>query len=97
MSFKKGFEKVSGNPQLVYTIFIAVLITGSFVFMSERFINIAQTAEERLINVRIGSLQDSFVSFAGERIDDSMYLNQRIQDVMINNETIKGFKIITKN
>jgi signal transduction histidine kinase len=95
-NFKKGIEKVTNNPQLIYTVVIAVLITGSFVFMAERFIGIANNAEERLINVRIGSLQDAFVSFAGDKIDDSSYLNQRIKDVVDANETIKSFKIISR-
>jgi len=96
LNLKKGIEKIKDNPQLIYTIFIAILITGSFIFMSEKFIGIAQTAEERLINVRIGSLQDAFVSFAGEKMNDPAYLNQKIRDVITTNETIKNFKIVVK-
>lgn len=95
-SFKKGIEKLTKNPQLIYTIIVAVLITGSFIFMAERFIGIANSAEERLINVRIGSLQDAFVSFAGDRISDTEYLNKRIKSVVEANETIKNFKIVVK-
>jgi signal transduction histidine kinase len=95
-SFKKGINKVTNNPQLIYTVVVAVLITGSFVFMSQRFINIANDAEERLINVRIGSLQDAFVSFAGDKIDDHEYLNKKIQEIIATNETIKSFKIVVK-
>ncbi|KKT00607.1 MAG: PAS domain S-box protein [Candidatus Nomurabacteria bacterium GW2011_GWA2_43_15] len=75
---------------------MAVLITGSFIFMSERFIGIANDAQERLINVRIGSLQDAFVSFAGEKINDTEYLNKKISDIIKTNETIKSFKVIVK-
>ena len=95
-NFKKGIQKITSNPQLIYTVVIAVLITGSFIFMAERFISIANNAQERLINVRIGSLQDAFVSFASDKINDSEYLNNKIQDVINTNETIKSFKIITK-
>jgi signal transduction histidine kinase len=96
LSLKKGVKKIADNPQLIYTIFVAVLITGSFIFMSERFIGIANNAEERLINVRIGSLQDAFVSFAGDKMNDTDYLNEKIQNIISSNETIKNFKVIVK-
>jgi len=96
LNLEKGVKKVASNPQLIYTIIVAVLITGSFIFMAEKFIGIANDAEERLINVRIGSLQDAFVSFAGDQIDDSRYLNNKIQEIISTNETIKSFKVVAK-
>ena len=87
-NLKKGVKKVVGNPQLIYTVVIAILITGSFILMAEKFISIANSAQERLINVRIGSLQDAFVSFAKDKIDDSPYLNDRIGEIINTNETI---------
>lgn len=96
LNFKKGIQKITNNPQLIYTVVIAILITGSFIFMAERFIGIANSAQERLINVRIGSLQDAFASFASQKIDDPLYLNQKIQDLMNTNETIRSFKVIVR-
>jgi len=96
-NLKKGVKKVVGNPQLIYTVVIAILITGSFILMAEKFISIANSAQERLINVRIGSLQDAFVSFAKDKIDDSPYLNDRIGEIINTNETIRNFKVIVKN
>ena len=37
-TFKNGIDKIRNNPQLVYTILVAFVITGAFVVMSERFI-----------------------------------------------------------
>ena len=96
LNFRKGIKKISDNPQLIYTVVVAVLIIGSFVFMAERFVGIANDAQERLINVRIGSLQDAFVSFAGDKIADPLYLNNKISDITGTNETIKNFQVITK-
>lgn len=96
LNLKKGIKKVADNPQLIYTIVIAVLITGSFIFMADRFIGIANDAEERLINVRVGSLQDAFVSFASDKIDDSEYLNKKIEEIISANETIKNFRVVVK-
>lgn len=93
-SLVKGIEKITQHAQLVNTIFIALLIIGSFVFMAERFIGIAQTAEERLINVRVGALQDTFVSFVDENLDDPAYLGQKIRHIVATNETIRRFVIL---
>lgn len=93
-SLEKGVEKITQNAQLVNTILIALLIIGAFVFMAERFIGIAQRAEERLINVRIGSLQDAFVPFASEKLDDPAYLAQKITQIVSANETIRSFIIL---
>jgi signal transduction histidine kinase len=96
-NLKKGIKKVIDNPQLIYTIVVAVLITGAFIFMAGRFVGIARDAQDRLINVRIGSLQDAFVSFAGDKINEPEYLNQKITEIVGTNETIKTFKVIQKN
>jgi signal transduction histidine kinase len=95
-NLKRGISKIRSNPQLFYTIFIAILIIGAFIFMAERFVGIANDAQERLINVRVGSIQDSFVSFAGDKINDTEYLNKKITEVVGVNETIKNFRILTK-
>lgn len=95
-NLKKGIKKVTKNPQLIYTIVVAALIVSAFVFVSERFIGIANDAGERLINVRIGSLQDAFVSFAKDKMNDGAYLNQKIAEVVAPNETIKDFRVVSK-
>lgn len=96
LNLKKGIDKVTSNPQLIYTIVVAILISGSFIFMAQRFISIANDAQERLINVRIGSLQDAFVTFAGDKMDDPEYLNKKILDITNTNETIRSFKVVKK-
>jgi len=34
-NLEKGIKKIASNPQLIYTVVVAVLITGSFVFMAD--------------------------------------------------------------
>jgi len=60
-------------------------------------VGIANDAQERLINIRVGSIQDSFVVFAGDRIGDISYLNRKIAEVVSANETIKNFRIVVRN
>jgi len=93
LNLKKGIKKITDYPQLIYTIIVALLITGAFVFMASRFVQIATSAQERLSNVRIGSLQDAFVSFAADKMAEPEYLNQKISEIVFNNETIISFQI----
>jgi signal transduction histidine kinase len=94
---KKGIEKIKSNRQLFYTVIVALLIVASFIFVAERFVSIATDAGDRLINVRIGSIQDAFAPFAGDQINNPNYLNQKIADVVAANKTIKDFRIVVKN
>lgn len=91
-----ALNKIRNNPQLIYTLLVAALIIGAFVFMANRFIGIAYDAQERLVNVRIGSLQDAFVSFAADYMHDTHYLNARISEIVRANETIRNFRIVRK-
>lgn len=92
-----GLRKIRSNPQLIYTVIVAIVIVAAFIFMANRFIGIAGDAQDRLVNVSIGSLQDAFVSFAGDHMQDPQYLNARIADVVSSNETIKHFRIVRKD
>ena len=91
-----ALKKIRSNPQLIYTVLVAVLIVGAFVFMANRFIGIATDAQERLVNVRIGSLQDAFVAFAADHVQDTAYMNARIAEISRNNETIRRFRVVQK-
>lgn len=95
--FKKGFTKLRENPQLIYTALVALLIVAAFLFMADRFVRIASNAQERLVNVRAGSIQDAFASFASDRLYDTDYLNEKIQDTIAANETIRSFQVIVKS
>lgn len=97
LNLKKGIKKVTDNPQLIYTVVVAILITIAFFFVSQRFVAIANKAQERLISVQTGSLQDAFVSFAGDKINDTEYLNNKIAKIISTNETIRNFKVVVKN
>ena len=93
-NLKKGFAKFRSNPQLMYTIVVAVVIVGAFAFMADRFVGIANDAQERLVNVRVGALQDAFVSFAGDKLNEPKYLDAKIQTVVSQNPTIQSFRIL---
>jgi signal transduction histidine kinase len=94
-SLKKGLDKLAQNQQLWYTIFVAFLIVAAFLFISNQFIDIAKDAQDRLVNERLGAMQDSLVEFAPDYLrSDADVLQERIKRISFQNETIKDFKVV---
>ena len=94
-NFKRGLRQIKENPQLAYTLFVAIVIFFAFLFTSNNFLSIAKNAQDRLINVRAGSIQDVFAEFAVDHIDNSEKLSEKIKSIAENNKTIKEFKVIS--
>lgn len=92
-ALRDGLRQFADHPQLWLTVLVACTIFGSFVYVAYRFSSIAQEAHERLINVRIGSLQDAFVPLAATLIKDRDQLRAHMTEIVSNNETIKDFYI----
>lgn len=92
--FKKGVKRVKENPQLLYSIITAVVIFFAFVFIAYQFISIARDAQERLVNVRVGSIQDTFAQFVVPETGDQAYITEKMQNIQKGNETISEFKIV---
>lgn len=90
---KRGIERIVANPQLWLTVIVAVAIFASFVFIADRFSGIARDAQDRLVNVRIGSLQDAFVPLAALYIDEPETLSAYIRGIAEKNPTIVEFVI----
>lgn len=95
-SLKNTFNRLKKYPQLFWTIFVAVIITGAFIAVAQLFIGIAQDAQERLINVRIGSIQDSLSEFVVLKEDSREKIDSAIINLMIQNPTILDFTFYTK-
>lgn len=91
---RRGVGFVRNNPQIIYTLFLVIAIPLAFFFTSEKFLQVATENQNRLERSRIGLLQDTFALFAGERMDDSVYLNHRIEEVAANNETMMLFQVL---
>ena len=94
-SLKRGLNKLRQNQQLWFTIFIAVLILMAFIFIANQFIDIAKDAQDRLVNERLGAMQDSLVEFAPDYLrSDTDILQDRIKRIAFQNETVKDFKVV---
>jgi signal transduction histidine kinase len=91
---RRGMIRIKDNPQLVYTLVVALVITAAFIFIANRFVTVALDAQDRLVNTRIGALQDAFSVLASDHIDDPQYLQSNIEKLATLNPTIREFKII---
>jgi signal transduction histidine kinase len=91
---KAGFDRLRKNPQLWWTILVALIIFIAFVFIANLFVTIAQDAQDRLINVRVGSIHDTLVEYVNE-IDNQEKMVSIISSIANQNETIEEFKIVS--
>jgi signal transduction histidine kinase len=95
-SLSRTYERLKKHPQLFWTIFVSIVITVSFIVVAELFISIAQDAQERLINVRIGSIQDSLSEFVVLSKESKQDVDRAIANLILANPTILDFTFYTK-
>lgn len=95
-SLHNSFERIKKHPQLFWTIFVAIVITGAFILIAQLFIGIAQDAQERLVNVRIGSIQDSLSEFVMLEDESKETIDTAILNLMNANPTITNFTFYIK-
>ncbi|KKW24135.1 MAG: PAS/PAC sensor signal transduction histidine kinase [Candidatus Kaiserbacteria bacterium GW2011_GWB1_52_6] len=93
-TIRRALSRIFDNPQLFLTITVALAIVVSFVYISDRFIGIARDAQDRLVNVRVGSLQDAFTPLAASFIDDPVKLQGFMRGIAERNPTITEFNIL---
>jgi signal transduction histidine kinase len=92
----ENFSFLSKNPQIVYTVFLLIIIPVAFLYSGQNFLSVSVDNQERLEQERIGSMQDIFVEFAPLFLNDSSFLKQRINRIKEQNTNIVDFKILKK-
>ncbi len=92
----KKVSFIGKNPQLVYTIFLLIVIPMAFLVSSQKFLNVVTDHQERLEKDRIGLMQDVFVEFALPYLQDPDFLQKRIEGIVKINETITDFKVMER-
>lgn len=95
-SLKQTFDRIKKHPQLFWTIFVAIVITIGFIIVAQLFVSIAQDAQERLVNVRIGSIQDSLSEFVVLKEESREKIDSSIMNLMAQNPTILDFTFYIK-
>lgn len=95
-TFKTGLRQFVDHPQLWLTVLVALSIVLSFLFIANQFITVAKDAQERLINVRVGTLQDTFQPLAEELSSNPERLRAHMKAIALQNPTITRFLIAEK-
>ena len=88
-----GMRVFTEHPQLWLTVVVAVFIVASYLYSAQRFIGIAQDAQDSLTNVRVGSMQDAFAPLAGALWSEPDRLRGYMTDMVRLNPTITNFYI----
>lgn len=92
---RRGFIFAKENPQLLYTIFLLIVIPTAFLISGENFLQAALKNQERLEKDRIGTMQDVFVAFTKDRLNDPTFLYKRIQSIIEQNNEVESFRVVS--
>lgn len=93
--FSRGIMLARNNPQIIYTIFLMIVIPLAFFTSGQRFLDASNSNQERLEKESIGRMQDAFVAIAPEKMNDSEFLNALIVKLKKENDSIEEF-VVTK-
>ncbi len=94
----EGFYFVKKNPQVLYTIFLLIIIPLAFIFTGQKFLDVSEKNQGRLEKERIGLMQDVFAStvHVGEHLEKKdLFLQNVIVGISKENPAIKQFKILS--
>lgn len=94
--FSRGITLARNNPQIIYTIFIMIVIPLAFFASGQRFLDASNENQERLEKESIGRMQDAFTAIAPEKINDLEFLNSLILKLKKENDSIKEFVVVKK-
>ena len=92
--FTRGLRFVRDNPQVIYTIFLVIVIPLAFFWTSEQFLKVARENQNRLERSRIGVLQDVFVLFAKWNLNDPRFLRDRVRVIAHETDTMTNFQVL---
>lgn len=92
---KNGVQFVRDNPQLLYTLFLLIVIPIAFVVTSEQFLGVARAQNDKAEQARVGLLHDAFAAFLPTQFVPEN-IDAQISAIAAQNETITGFAVIAE-
>jgi len=101
------FEKISSwqtfiknNPQIVYTMFLLIIIPLALLFSGQKFLDVAKENQEQSEREHIGLMQDVFVSSVhiSEHLDreDHAFLQEIVEGIKRQNPSLSQFKVLLR-
>lgn len=93
-TLKSGIRQFVDHPQLWLTVVVAISIFTSYLYITNKFVTIAQEAQDSLINVRVGAMHDAFAPLASELLrEHPERLRNYMRDIAELNATMTDFFI----
>lgn len=98
--FTRGLNFIRDNPQILYTVFLLIVIPIAFLASGQKFLDVATKNQERLEKEKIGIMQDIFaissLSKRGSLDENADFLQSIILDINRQNPAIDKFKILAR-
>lgn len=94
-TLSNGFLFAKNNPQIIYTIFLIIVIPVAFIVSGQNFLSVAKENQERLEKERVGVMQDIFIELAALKMSEPASLQSIIERLAEQNkESISEFKVV---
>ena len=93
-NLKRGVEFVRNNPQLLYTIFLLIVVPLTFVVSGGRFLDAAQKNQERIEQTYVSSLHDALTDVARDAFTDPGVLQIQVDRLKERDPDIAYFAIL---
>ncbi len=94
--FLQGLLFVRNSPQIIYTIFLLIVIPLAFIWSGKNFLSVASNNQERIERRQAVLMQDVFVELASIKMNDPVSLQAIIEKIKSENEnSISGIKVVS--
>src|SRR3989344_4875487 len=94
--FKDGVQYLRKHPQLLFTIFLLVLIPLAFNFTAQQFLTASKENQERLERDKIGLMHDMFMGFVVISGANRDIVQTEIDEIARANPDILAFRLSEK-
>lgn len=95
-NLKRGAEFVRNNPQLLYTIFLLIVVPLAFIVSGGRFLDVAQKNQERIEQTYVSSLHDALIDTARDAFADPGVLQIQVDRLAERDPDIAHLAILKK-
>lgn len=95
-TIRKGYLFVRNNPQVLYTLFLLVVLPLAFIVSGEQFLSAARSNVERAEETRITALHDALIDIASDTLTDPAALQFNIERVSSRDADIASLSVVVK-
>lgn len=94
--FSRGIKLAQNNPQVIFTVFIMIVIPFAFFASGQRFLDASNENQERMERESIALMQDAFAAIAPVKMDEPEFLTRLAQNLKKDNPAIRSIIVVKK-